>query len=113
MDYSIVVISLLLALSTSVNGQSTAPAPVPAPEYTNLTELLSVAGPFHTFLDYLVSTKVIDTFQEQANNTEEGITFLYLKTQPFLNSKNRLFRISQVINSSPFAFSMHCHITIV
>ncbi|KAE8701347.1 Fasciclin-like arabinogalactan protein 7 [Hibiscus syriacus] len=50
------------------------PAPAPAPEYVNLTYLLSVAGPFHTFLNYLESTKVIDTFQNQANNTEQGIT---------------------------------------
>ncbi|KAK4727477.1 hypothetical protein R3W88_032394 [Solanum pinnatisectum] len=87
MNYCIVVISLLLALSTSVNGQSTAPAPVPAPEYTNLTELLSVAGPFHTVLDYLVSTKVIDTFQEQANNTEEGITLFVPKDSAFSKLK--------------------------
>ncbi|XP_059281505.1 fasciclin-like arabinogalactan protein 7 [Lycium ferocissimum] len=79
MEYYIVVISLLLTLSTSVNSQTIgspiqSPAPAPGPQYTNLTELLSLAGPFHTFLDYLVSTKVIATFQEQANNTEEGIT---------------------------------------
>ncbi|XP_055801830.1 fasciclin-like arabinogalactan protein 7 [Solanum dulcamara] len=90
------VITLLLALSTSVNGQtigspiqSPAPAPAraPAPQYTNLTELLSVAGPFHTFLEYLVSTKVIDTFQEQANNTEEGITLFVPKDSAFFKLK--------------------------
>ncbi|XP_049398119.1 fasciclin-like arabinogalactan protein 7 [Solanum stenotomum] len=92
MDYCIVVISLLLALSTSVNGQTIgspiqSPAPSPAPEYTNLTELLSVAGPFNTFLDYIVSTKVIDTFQEQANNTEEGITLFVPKDSAFSKLK--------------------------
>lgn len=51
-----------------------APAPAPAPHFVNLTDLLSVAGPFGTFLDYLLQTKVIDTFQNQANNTEQGIT---------------------------------------
>ncbi|PHT51830.1 hypothetical protein CQW23_06292 [Capsicum baccatum] len=90
--YYIVVISLLLVLSTSVNGQaigspSLAPAPAPGPEYTNLTELLSVAGPFNTFLDYLISTKVIDTFQEQANNTVEGITLFVPKDSAFSKLK--------------------------
>ncbi|KAK4344190.1 hypothetical protein RND71_037284 [Anisodus tanguticus] len=96
MDYSnvVIAISLLLALSTSVNGQvigfpiqSPAPAPAPGPQYTNLTELLSLAGPFHTFLNYLVSTKVIDTFQEQANNTEEGITLFVPKDSAFSKLK--------------------------
>ncbi|KAG5569900.1 hypothetical protein H5410_059666 [Solanum commersonii] len=88
MDYCIVVISLLLALSTSVNGQTIgSPIQSPAPEYTNLTELLSVAGPFNTFLDYLVSTKVIDTFQGQANNTEEGITLFVPKDSAFSKLK--------------------------
>uniref|UniRef100_M1CT93 Fasciclin-like AGP 12 n=1 Tax=Solanum tuberosum TaxID=4113 RepID=M1CT93_SOLTU len=43
--------------------------------------------PFNTFLDYLVSTKVIDTFQEQANNTEEGITLFVPKDSAFSKLK--------------------------
>ncbi|KAK8541658.1 hypothetical protein V6N13_137748 [Hibiscus sabdariffa] len=62
---------------------SPTPAPAPAPEYVNLTYLLSVAGPFHTFLDYLESTKVMDTFQNQANNTEQGITIFVPKDGAF------------------------------
>lgn len=50
------------------------PAPAPTQHFVNLTDLLSVAGPFDTFLNYLLQTKVIDTFQNQANNTEQGIT---------------------------------------
>ncbi|XP_010542009.1 PREDICTED: fasciclin-like arabinogalactan protein 7 [Tarenaya hassleriana] len=65
-----------------------APAPAPAPHHVNLTELLSVAGPFHTFLDYLLSTKVIDTFQNQANNTDEGVTVFVPKDDAFKNMKN-------------------------
>jgi hypothetical protein len=42
-----------------------------------------VAGPFHTFLGYLQSTKVIETFQNQANNTEEGITIFVPKDSAF------------------------------
>ncbi|KAL8088005.1 hypothetical protein AgCh_037954 [Apium graveolens] len=64
-----------------------APAPAPAPEYVNLTELLSVAGPFHTFLDYLVSTKVIETLQSQANDTEEGLTLFVPKDKAFSSLK--------------------------
>ncbi|KAG8488390.1 hypothetical protein CXB51_016561 [Gossypium anomalum] len=59
------------------------PAPAPAPEYVNLTYLLSVAGPFHTFLNYLESTKVLDTFQNQANNTDQGITIFVPKDSAF------------------------------
>ncbi|KAK8591937.1 hypothetical protein V6N13_062531 [Hibiscus sabdariffa] len=64
-----------------------APAPAPTPAYVNLTSLLSVAGPFHTFLDYLVSTKVIETFQNQANNTEQGITIFVPKDSAFKGLK--------------------------
>ncbi|KAJ9176828.1 hypothetical protein P3X46_012100 [Hevea brasiliensis] len=64
-----------------------APAPAPIPPYVNLTDLLSVAGPFHTFLNYLESTKVIDTFQNQANNTEEGITIFVPKDSAFSSLK--------------------------
>ncbi|EEF30099.1 conserved hypothetical protein [Ricinus communis] len=64
-----------------------APAPAPIPPYVNLTDLLSVAGPFHTFLSYLVSTKAIDTFQNQANNTDEGITIFVPKDGAFSSLK--------------------------
>lgn len=63
------------------------PAPAPAPDYVNLTQLLDVAGPFHTFLGYLESTKVLDTFQNQANNTEEGITIFVPKDTAFNSLK--------------------------
>ncbi|XP_010488719.1 PREDICTED: fasciclin-like arabinogalactan protein 7 [Camelina sativa] len=64
------------------------PAPAPAPENVNLTALLSVAGPFHTFLDYLLSTGVIETLQNQANNTEEGVTIFVPKDDAFKAQKN-------------------------
>lgn len=60
-----------------------APAPAPGPEHVNLTYLLTYAGPFHTFLGYLESTKVISTFQERANNSEDGITIFVPKDQAF------------------------------
>lgn len=64
------------------------PAPAPAPEYINLTDLLSVAGPFSTFLKYLETTKVIQTLQNQANNTEEGITLFVPEDKAFTSLKN-------------------------
>ncbi|PWA49743.1 FAS1 domain-containing protein [Artemisia annua] len=63
------------------------PAPAPAPDYVNLTDLLSVAGPFSTFLKYLQQTKVIETLQNQANNTDEGITLFVPKDKAFANLK--------------------------
>ncbi|KAG7984888.1 hypothetical protein I3843_04G182800 [Carya illinoinensis] len=88
--------TLLLLCSSSAYAQTAksppisptpSPAPAPAPEYVNLTDLLTVAGPFHTFLSYLESTKVLDTFQKQANNTEEGITIFVPKDGAFSSLK--------------------------
>ncbi|KAJ7960296.1 Fasciclin-like arabinogalactan protein [Quillaja saponaria] len=97
MESSIIFIvssTLLLLCSSSAYAKtasppllSPTPAPAPAPAYVNLTDLLSVAGPFHTFLSYLKSTKVIDTFQNQANNTEEGITIFVPKDSAFSSLK--------------------------
>ncbi|KAL1818039.1 hypothetical protein ACET3Z_020613 [Daucus carota] len=95
----IVCSTLVLLCSTSAYAQkgksppsppismTPTPAPAPAPEHVNLTELLSVAGPFHTFLDYLVSTKVIETLQNQANDTEEGLTLFVPKDKAFSSLK--------------------------
>lgn len=91
--------SVLLLCSSLAYGQARSPpspvamsptptpAPAPAPAYVNLTDLLSVAGPFHTFLDYLESTKVIDSFQNQANNTDQGITVFVPKDSAFKGLK--------------------------
>ncbi|KAG7010767.1 Fasciclin-like arabinogalactan protein 7, partial [Cucurbita argyrosperma subsp. argyrosperma] len=59
------------------------PAPAPAADHVNLADLLTVAGPFHKFLGYLESTKVIDTFQKQANDSVEGITIFVPKDGAF------------------------------
>lgn len=90
----IVSLTLLLSISIPSHAQiakapalSPTPAPAPAPDFVNLADLLSVAGPFHTFLSYLESTKVIDTFQNQANNTEEGITLFVPKDGAFASQK--------------------------
>lgn len=75
------------AAAAAVSSPTPSPAPAPAPEYVDLAQLLSVAGPFHTFLKYLQSTKLIETFQNQANNTEEGITIFVPKDSAFSSLK--------------------------
>ncbi|TKY57507.1 Fasciclin arabinogalactan protein 7 [Spatholobus suberectus] len=77
------LLSSAFAKTASPPSLSPTPAPAPAPDFVNLTDLLSVAGPFHAFLGYLESTKVLDTFQNQANNTEEGITIFVPKDSAF------------------------------
>lgn len=68
-----------------------APAPAPAPRHVDLADLLSVAGPFHTFLDYLQKTNVIETFQNQANDTKNGITIFVPKDSAFAALKKTTF----------------------
>ncbi|KAJ4835305.1 hypothetical protein Tsubulata_032697 [Turnera subulata] len=103
MDFSMFFMfsSTLLFLFTSPASAQTAsppaptptpaPAPAPGPAYVNLTDLLSVAGPFHTFLNYIESTKVIDSFQNQANNNDEGITLFVPKDDAFSKLKKPSF----------------------
>uniref|UniRef100_A0A0D9X9G0 FAS1 domain-containing protein n=1 Tax=Leersia perrieri TaxID=77586 RepID=A0A0D9X9G0_9ORYZ len=67
------------------------PAPAPSPRHVDLGDLLSVAGPFHTFLDYLEKTDVLKTFQNQANNTKEGITLFVPKDSAFASLKKTTF----------------------
>lgn len=89
MLFSIIGTLFLPSVDAQIAGSPTfSPAPAPAPEYVNLTYLLSYAGPFHTFLNYLESTKVLETFQNQANNTEEGITIFVPKDQAFSSLKS-------------------------
>uniref|UniRef100_A0A5B7ATX0 Putative fasciclin-like arabinogalactan protein 7 n=2 Tax=Davidia involucrata TaxID=16924 RepID=A0A5B7ATX0_DAVIN len=97
MEYTMIFMvstTLVLLCSTSAYAQTVGspaltptPAPAPAPDFVNLTDLLTVAGPFHTFLGYLQSTKVIETFQNQANNTKEGITIFVPKDEAFSSLK--------------------------
>ncbi|XP_047342258.1 fasciclin-like arabinogalactan protein 7 [Impatiens glandulifera] len=107
---SLLLMSFLCSLS--VSGQTASPpistptpAPAPAPGFVNLTDLLTVAGPFHTFLNYLITNKVIDTFQNQANNTEEGITIFVPKDDAFSSLKNpSLSNLTQQQLKSLFLF---------
>lgn len=67
----IVLLSFSSAKAQTVGSPALSPtlASAPVPDFVNLTDLLFVAGPFHTFLNYLESTKVIQTFLNQTNNT--------------------------------------------
>ncbi|CAN6239810.1 unnamed protein product [Urochloa humidicola] len=75
---AVAVLCLALALPPPALSQSApapaadTPAPAPAPHHVNLTDLLSLAGPYGTFLGYLVSTDVIRTLQSMANATGDG-----------------------------------------
>uniref|UniRef100_A0A0E0LWJ9 FAS1 domain-containing protein n=1 Tax=Oryza punctata TaxID=4537 RepID=A0A0E0LWJ9_ORYPU len=62
------------------------PSPAPSPaarRHVDLADLLSVAGPFHTFLDLLEKTDVLKTFQSQANSSKDGITVFVPKDSAF------------------------------
>ncbi|XP_038973288.1 fasciclin-like arabinogalactan protein 7 [Phoenix dactylifera] len=89
---------LAILISSPTNAQTApspllppSPAPAPAPHFVNLADLLSVAGPFHTFLNYLEQTQVIQTFQNQANNTKQGITIFVPKDSAFSLLKKTTF----------------------
>ncbi|CAA7407918.1 unnamed protein product [Spirodela intermedia] len=75
------------AQEAATPSPSPSPAPAPSPGYVNLTHLLALAGPFTTFLRYLEQTDVIDTFQNQANNTEQGITIFVPTNEAFSSLK--------------------------
>lgn len=90
----LITTAILLFASPEAKAQTTkspppslAPAPAPTPNHVNLTQLLTVAGPYHTFLGYLESTKVMDTFQDQANNSKDGITIFAPTDQAFSSLK--------------------------
>lgn len=72
---AITMLCLALLPGAAVSQRQSAPpvdtpAPAPVPRDVNLTDLLSLAGPYATFLRYLVKTDVIKTFQTQANDTD-------------------------------------------
>jgi len=90
------------------------PAPAPAPRHVDLADLLSVAGPFHTFLDYLQKTNVLETFQSKANDTKEGITifvpkdsaFAALRTTTFANLTNDQLKSLLLYHALPKYYSL-------
>lgn len=51
-----------------------APAPQAQAKRANLTAVLTLDGPFRTFLGYLQQTNLVEAFQNQAYQTDQGIT---------------------------------------
>ncbi|GMH07155.1 hypothetical protein Nepgr_008995 [Nepenthes gracilis] len=103
--FCLLILSCCAAHSPPISSPISSPAPAPAPAYVNLRKLLTVAGPFHTFLNYLESTKVIETFQNQANNTEEGVTIFAPQDSAFSSlKKSTLSNLTQDQLRSLFLF---------
>nr|ADE76055.1 unknown [Picea sitchensis] len=50
------------------------PAPAPGPAFANLTDLLSVAGPFTNILSLFEGSDLMETLQSQANDRKQGPT---------------------------------------
>ncbi|KAJ1271484.1 hypothetical protein BS78_06G130800 [Paspalum vaginatum] len=48
--------------------------PTPQTKRANLTAILTLDGPFRTFLGYLQETNLVEVFQKQAYLTDQGIT---------------------------------------
>ncbi|GMP46460.1 hypothetical protein CsSME_00014611 [Camellia sinensis var. sinensis] len=111
MDFTVIFMvstTLVLVCSPSTYAQtpqspifSLTPAPAPAPPFVNLTALLTVTGSYHTFLNYLQSTKVIETLQNQANNTVEGLTLFVLTDDAFSSLKKALSLSHPNTDSTP------------
>jgi uncharacterized surface protein with fasciclin (FAS1) repeats len=66
------------------------PIDLPPPvHHVDLADLLDVAGPFQTFLNYLQKTSVIETFQSQADHTKAGITIFVPRDSAFAALKKK------------------------
>ncbi|MCO5567937.1 hypothetical protein L7F22_021633 [Adiantum nelumboides] len=77
-------LALLLICTHAANAQvpiespapslSPTPAPAPAPAFCNITQVIQSAGQFTTFLQLLDDTQAGQRFQNQANQSNIGIT---------------------------------------
>ncbi|KAL5215739.1 hypothetical protein ABZP36_007140 [Zizania latifolia] len=76
-------LSLLLLLAGALSRSPPVPlraesddsaSPSPQGKHVNLTEVLTVDGPFHTFVKYLMQTNLVAVFENQAYRTDQGIT---------------------------------------
>ena len=59
---------------TALQRTDTWPPTPQAKGGANLTAILTLDGPFRTFLGYLQQTKLVEVFQNQACLTDQGIT---------------------------------------
>ncbi|KAF8758111.1 hypothetical protein HU200_010776 [Digitaria exilis] len=83
------------SVASKTKNAAVPPSPTHPPSpvyYVDIADLLDVAGPFQTFLNYLQKTNVIEIFQSQANTTKIGITIFVPRDSAFaaLKKKNTL-----------------------
>jgi uncharacterized surface protein with fasciclin (FAS1) repeats len=64
--------------------------------HVDLADLLDVAGPFQIFLGYLQKTSVIQTFQDQVDNTKVGITMFVPRDSAFAELKKTRLTKGQI-----------------
>lgn len=68
----------------------------------NLTAILTLDGPFRTFLGYLLQTNLVEVFQNQAYLTDQGITIFvpvdtaFAAIKPSVVSTTNLLRASSI-----------------
>ena len=60
--------------ATTLQMTGTLPPTPQAKRTANLTAILTLDGPFRTFLGYLQQTNLVEVFQSQAYLTDQGIT---------------------------------------
>ncbi|CAD6264606.1 unnamed protein product [Miscanthus lutarioriparius] len=82
-----IILAILLSLSSPAIAHKTRSRAAPVYYHVDLADLLDVAGPFQTFLGYLQKTSVIQTFQDQADNTKVGITMFVPRDSAFAELK--------------------------
>lgn len=83
------------------------PAPAPAPALANLTQLLSVAGPFNTLLSLLEASELLTTLQSQANNTEQGLT-IFAPSDPAFSSLSKKTMANLTAQQKKAFLLAHC-----
>lgn len=83
------------------------PAPAPAPALANLTQLLSVAGPFSTLLSLLEASELITTLQSQANDTEQGLT-IFAPSDPAFSSLSKKTMANLTAEQKKSLLLAHC-----
>lgn len=83
------------------------PAPAPAPAPANLTDLLTVTGPFSTFLSLLQASDLVTNLQSQANDTEQGLT-IFVPSDPAFSSLSKKTMANLTAEQKKALLLAHC-----
>ena len=106
---TVAVASPAVAQETNNPAAPSSPIDPPPPvHHVDLANLLDVAGPFQTFLNYLQKTSVIETFQSQADHTKAGITIFVPRDSAFIALKKKIRRPRLPLLASPRPSSSRC-----